>query len=147
MSKASHPCWLRLLLALLLLAAQLGTATAEPVVIVAAGQPLASLSADQVSDLFMGKISYRGGNTHLTPVDQAENSAVRDEFYRKLTGKDAAQITAYRARMLFTGRGEPPLESGDNAAVKRMVAAHPGLIGYIDRSAMDASVKVLLILR
>jgi hypothetical protein len=49
--------------------------------------------------------------------------------------------------MLFTGRGEPPLESGDNAAVKRMVAANPGLIGYIDRSAMDASVKVLLILR
>ncbi|MDG0835606.1 phosphate ABC transporter substrate-binding protein [Pelomonas saccharophila] len=131
----------------LLLAGQLGTAAAETVVIVAADQPLASLSAEQVGELFLGKIGSHNAGTRLTPIDQAENSTVREEFYRKLTGKDAAQLTAYRARMLFTGRGEPPLESGDNDAVKRMVAAHAGLIGYIDRSAMDASVKVLLILR
>jgi ABC-type phosphate transport system substrate-binding protein len=144
MGRATIP--FRPLLALLL-AGLSGAAAAETVVIVAADQPLASLSAEQVGDLFLGKIGSRSAGTHLVPVDQAENTAVRDEFYRKLVGKDAAQLTAYRARMLFTGRGEPPRESGDNEAVKRLVAANAGLIGYIDRSAMDASVKALLILR
>jgi len=147
MRRATTPSWLRRLLLALLLAGLSGTAAAETVVIVAADQPLTSLSAEQVSELFLGKIGSRNAGTRLTPVDQAESSAVREEFYRKLTGKDAAQLTAYRARMLFTGRGEPPLESGDNEAVKRMVATNAGMIGYIDRSAMDASGKVVLILR
>ena len=49
--------------------------------------------------------------------------------------------------MVFTGRGQPPREAPDNTAVKRMVADNPAMIGYIERSALDASVRPVLVLR
>jgi hypothetical protein len=49
--------------------------------------------------------------------------------------------------MLFTGRGQPPREAPDNAAVRKLVADNPSLIGYIDRSALDASVKPVLVIQ
>ena len=36
-----------------------------------------------------------------------------------------------------------PKEVGDSAAVKKAVAADPKAIGYIEKSAVDGSVKVL----
>jgi ABC-type phosphate transport system substrate-binding protein len=36
-----------------------------------------------------------------------------------------------------------PKEAGDSAAVKKAVAADPKAIGYIEKSAVDASVKVV----
>jgi hypothetical protein len=46
--------------------------------------------------------------------------------------------------MVFTGKGTPPKEVADDAAVKSFVATTPGAVGYIDESKVDASVKVLL---
>jgi ABC-type phosphate transport system substrate-binding protein len=36
-----------------------------------------------------------------------------------------------------------PKEAGDSAAVKKAVASDPKAIGYIEKSAVDASVKVI----
>jgi hypothetical protein len=47
--------------------------------------------------------------------------------------------------MIFTGRGQPPKEAPNSAAVRKLVADNPALIGYIDRSALDASVKPVLL--
>jgi hypothetical protein len=33
----------------------------------------------------------------------------------------------------------------DSIAVRKLVAANPNLIGYIDRSALDSSVKAVLL--
>jgi hypothetical protein len=35
----------------------------------------------------------------------------------------------------------------DSAAVRRRVADNPGLVGYIDRSALDASVRPVLVVQ
>ncbi|MFN3616423.1 MAG: hypothetical protein ACK4K3_01415 [Aquabacterium sp.] len=50
------------------------------------------------------------------------------------------------ARITFTGRGEPPIELPDAAAVKRAVASDPLAIGYIDAADVDRSVSVVLML-
>jgi hypothetical protein len=55
-------------------------------------------------------------------------------------------MNAYWARMLFTGRGQPPVESGDSAPIKRLIAENPNLIGYIDKKDLDVSVRSLLVL-
>lgn len=117
---------------------------ADVVVIVATRSAVKALTANQAADLFLGKASDFPGGGAATPIDQGEGSPARDAFYQKAAGKAPAQMKAYWARMLFTGRGEPPVESGDSAAVKRLVAANPGLVGYIDKDALDASVRVLL---
>jgi ABC-type phosphate transport system substrate-binding protein len=125
-------------LAALSLVAAAASAHAELVVIVnpAAG----ALSADQVSDIFLGR------NGSFTPVDQAEGSAVRNDFYKKATGRDPAQVKAVWSRLVFSGKAQPPKEYADAAAVKKAVAADPKAVGYIDKSALDGSVKAALTL-
>lgn len=124
-----------------------GQARADVVVIVSARSPAITLTADQVADIFLGRAATFPGGVQAIPVDQAEGSAVRDEFYRKSSGKAAAQMQAYWARMLFTGRGRPPVEMGGSVEVRRQVAENQHVIRYIDRSALDDSVRPVLILR
>lgn len=133
----------RALLGLALFAA-CGLAQAEVVVVVSAKSDVGALSSAQVSQIFLAKsVSFPGGGTAM-PVDQNEGAAVRNEFYTKVTGKDAAQLKAYWSQLLFTGKAQRPQKGADSEAVKKMVASKPGAIGYIEKSAVDASVKVVL---
>ena len=123
-----------------LLFAAFGAATvsnAEVVVVVHPSNSVASMSAAQVSDVFLGK------TTGLSPIDQAESSGVRSEFYQKVTGKDAAQVKAIWTRLIFTGKATPPKEVAASADVKKAVASDPKAIGYMEKAAVDESVKVV----
>jgi len=119
-------------------------ANAETVVIVAAGSPVTALTADQAADLFLGRANAFPSGGAATPVDQTDGSAVRDDFYNKVANKSGAQVKAYWAKLVFTGKGQPPKEVGDSAAVKGAVAGNPAAVGYVDKSVVDASVKVVL---
>lgn len=123
----------------LLAAGLLLAVSAQAADLVVVGNPAAAaLSKDQVADVFLGK------STAMTPVDQSEGSAVYAEFYRKATGRDIAQVKATWARLVFSGKAQAPKQLPDSAAVKRAVAADPKAVGYIEKTAVDASVKVLL---
>ncbi len=121
-----------------------GIAQAEVVVITNKASP--DLTKEQVSDIYMGKLSTLPGGVAAVPHDLPESSAVREEYYSKLTGKSAAQVKSYWAKMSFTGKGIPPKEAPNSADMKKIIAASPGAIGYIEKSAVDASVKTVLIL-
>ncbi len=126
-------------------AACLRAGAAELVVIVSAKSPVGSLRADQVADIFLGQIASFPGGQEAVALDQRIGAPARDEFYAKVTGKSAPLLKAYWSKMIFTGRGQPPQEVANSAAVRRMVAADPSLIGYIDKAALDASVKPVLV--
>ena len=121
-------------------------ATPDVVVVAARNSPISSLTVDQAIDVFLGRNSSLPGIGRVTPIDQPEGSPVRREFYEKAARKDAAQLKAYWARKIFTGKGEPPPEVESTAAVKRILAADPHAIGYIPESALDESVKPLLVI-
>ena len=133
-----------LLLALPMPGAAAGAA--ELVVIVSAKNPLAALRTDQVADIFLGQVGRFPDGGDAVALDQAIGSAQRDEFYAKVTARTPAQVKAYWSKMVFTGRGQPPREAPSSAAIRKLVADNPALIGYIDRSALDASVKPVLML-
>ena len=97
-----------------------------------------ALTKDQVADLFLGK------SQSLTPVDQNEGSAIYAEFYKKATGRDVAQVKSTWSRIVFSGKGEAPKQLADSAAVKKAVAADPKAVGYIEKSAVDGTVKAAL---
>jgi subtilisin family serine protease len=87
---------------------------------------------------------YLGRSTELKPLDLPESSAAHQYFYKKATDRDAAQVKAVWSRITFTGQGKPPKELADAAAVKKAVAADPKAIGYILKSDLDSTVKVIL---
>lgn len=93
-------------------------------------------SKEAVADIFLGK------SQDFVPHDLPEYSPIRTEFYQKAVGRDLNQMKAVWARIVFTGKGIAPKEFPDAAAVKKAVAANPKAIGYIDKAAADASVKI-----
>ena len=111
-------------------------AMAEVVVVVNPKAADSSMTKDQVAQYFLGKSSA------MTPVDQPEG-ALRTEFYKKVTDKDPSQAKALWSKLVFTGKATMPKEAPDSVAVKKAVAADPKAIGYIEKSAVDASVKVV----
>ena len=121
-----------------------GVATAGVVAVVSAQSPVTALSQGQITSIFLGKMSVLPSGESVVPIDQAEGSALRNEFYARVAGKSAAQIKAYWSKIIFTGRGQPPIELPDSVAVKQMVIENPRAIGYIDQSLVDDRVRVLL---
>jgi ABC-type phosphate transport system substrate-binding protein len=121
-----------------------GPAAADVVAVVSSKSSVTALSRNQVVDIFLGKASHFPGGEQAVPIDQVEGSAARDEFYAKFTGKSAAQIKAHWSKIIFTGRGQPPREVPNSIEVKKEVVQNPKAIGYIERSVVDGSVRVLL---
>ncbi len=137
----------RVILAVLLGAALSQAAAGELVVIVSSKSPVTSLRPEQVADIFLGQIANFPGGLEAVALDQSVGSPERDEFYNKVAAKTRPQVKAYWTKMIFTGRGQPPKEISGSEAVRKMVADNPSLIGYIDKSALDASVKTVLLVR
>lgn len=117
----------------------LGAGGATELVVI--GHPgAAALTRDQVADVYLGK------SQAALPLDLPEAAPARAEFYKKATGRDLAQVKSAWSRVVFTGRGQPPRELPDATAVKKAVASDTKAIGYIEKSAIDGSVKTLLTL-
>lgn len=118
-------------------------ASADVVVVVSAQNVNYALDKSDVEQIFLGKKSSFPDGTRAVPIDQNEGSASRAAFNEKVLGKTDSQLKAYWSRLIFTGKGTPPKESGNDADVKALVAQNPNLVGYIDDSAVDGSVKVV----
>ena len=117
---------------------------ADVVAVVSSKNPLASLSKSQVADIFLGKTVRFPDGTLAVPIDQEEGSAARDEFYATFAGKSPAQVKSHWTKIIFTGRGQPPRAASNSTEVIHLIAANPRAISYIERSAVDSSVKVLV---
>jgi len=117
---------------------------AEFVVVVGTKSPVAALTSEQAAQIFLGKVSTFPGGEAATPLDQVDGVPIRNEFYENLTNKTQKQVSTIRANMVFSGKGKPPKELPSSQDVKKAVAEMPGAIGYIEKSAVDGSVRVVL---
>lgn len=104
-------------------------AAAEDTVITHPGVQVASLSADDAKDFFLGrKSNWPDGSKVVVAI-------VKDhEGLSTLLGKSPSQFVTSWKKLVFTGKGVMP-EILDNAdAVSAFVAKTPGAIGYVDAS-------------
>ncbi|MDO9237948.1 MAG: hypothetical protein Q7U28_18165 [Aquabacterium sp.] len=120
-------------------------ASAQVAVIVNPKSALATMTPEQVGAIFMGKSATLPSGQTAVPADLPEANAARDQFYSKAAGKSPSQVKATWARLTFSGKATPPKEVATAADVKKHVAANPDAIGYIEKSAVDSTVKVVLI--
>jgi ABC-type phosphate transport system substrate-binding protein len=139
--KSAIPC------AALVLASNIlvNSATADTVVVVSSESTITRLSSLQVTDIFLGKVTRFPGGAPAVPIDQAEGSPGREEFYVSYAGKSSAQIKSYWAKIIFTGRGQPPKAAANSIEVRKLLAANPQAIGYIERSAVDSTVRIVVL--
>lgn len=119
-------------------------AVAQVAVVVGAKSTASALTTEQAAALFLGKSDQLPGVGTALLLDQAESNAVREQFYSKVAGKSGAQVKAAWSRLVFSGKATPPKELANSTEVKKMVANNANAVGYIEKSAVDSSVKVLV---
>jgi ABC-type phosphate transport system substrate-binding protein len=132
-----------LLTALFGLFAALPVSAEELVVIVNRANPTMELTHRQLVNLYMGRTQHYPNGTLALPVDQAPDSSARQTFYRVLVGKSVAEVNAYWAKLLFTGRASPPRSLVDTQMVLQVVRENRDVIGYIEERYVDDTVKVV----
>lgn len=123
-----------------------GPETGDPdavVIIVSAENPVQELSRDQVDAIFMGRSLLFPDGRRAVPVEQALGSEARSRFLSRILERSEAQVKAHWSRLVFTGRGRPPLDLQDSEAVLAHVASSDNAIGYVQRHQLDDSVRVV----
>lgn len=121
----------------LLLTLAVHQARADIVVIVSAQSTAPALSLEKISRIFQGKSNL------MTPVDISRPARIRREFYTKVVGMDDAQVMALWSKLVFTGKVAAPKQFTSGEAVVEAVAADPNVIGYVDSSFVNMTVKVI----
>lgn len=123
----------------LLLALIAAPAYAELVIVINPKNATSTMQPSQAAQFFLG------GSVTFIPLEQAENSPLRSEFYKKVLEKEPSQVQAIWSRIVFTGKGSPPKTFKSSNEVKKAISDNVNAIGYIEKSAVDDSVKVVTI--
>jgi len=113
------------------------------VVITSAASSVSKLDKEQVANLFLGKSSSYPDGSAAVPIEQTDGSAAHEEFHKTVTEKSASQLKSYWSKMIFSGKGTAPKEAASNSVLLKLLAGNPAMIAYIDKNAVDKSVKVV----
>ncbi|MDD4880546.1 MAG: hypothetical protein PHX10_03125 [Gallionellaceae bacterium] len=133
-----------LLLTLCLILLPRARAEADLVVVVNARNGIERLTLDSVINIFMGRYRQLPSGIPAQPVDQPDGRPEKARFYRLLVNKDLAEINAYWARLIFSGRTSPPYQAKSTAEILDRLARQPGAIAYIERNQADPRVRIVL---
>lgn len=124
---------------ILLLSLVMAGATQAGVVVI--GHPSSpDLDSSTIKKIYLGKAK----SLNIEAIDLEDGQPLKGEFHSAVTNKTEAQLQAYWAKKVFTGKGQPPKTQPSVSLMKSAVANSENSIGYIDESDVDASVKVLL---
>ncbi|NVJ61046.1 MAG: phosphate ABC transporter substrate-binding protein [Gammaproteobacteria bacterium] len=102
-----------------------------------------SVSQTDLTRMFLGKLKSFPGGGAVVPVNLPEGDSTTDEFNEKVLSKSASQLKAYWSKLVFTGKGTPPKTAASADEMLTLVANNPNLIGYVDASKVNGSVKVI----
>lgn len=116
---------------------------AELVVIVNTGVKVDKLSRDEVVNIFMGRYRKLSDGSSAQPLDIRDESLERQNFYKKLLDKSLAEINAYWARLIFSGRTTPPVVMDTQHDIIDKVSHDLGAIGYVERGNLSSKVKIV----
>jgi len=115
-------------------------------VVVNEANPVSSLSAREVSELFLKKKQRFAHGFRALPVDQTLDSPTRASFSKAVHNRDVDAVRSYWLKMAFSGLGSPPQELASDAEVLDFVAHNVGGIGYVSaQTPLVGAVKAIRI--
>jgi periplasmic binding family protein len=112
-------------------------------VVVHPDNPSITLDRDEVSRLFLKKITRWSDGRAAAPIDLVESAPARRAFSRDIHRRPAAAIKKYWQRMVFSGESAPPPEVAKDEEVLAMVRSNPGAIGYVSDEVTLRGVRIV----
>ena len=102
----------------------------------------ASVSADELKNVFLETRNRLADGSHVQPV-VAKGGPAHEAFLREYLGKNDSGLQAYYRSLVFTGKASMPKQAGSDAEMVAYVARTKGAIGYVSTQARTEGVKVL----
>ncbi|OEG74177.1 hypothetical protein BEL05_00835 [Shewanella colwelliana] len=115
----------------------------ELLVVVHKDNGIEQLTKAQVVDIFMGRYITFPNGQKAKAYDLAPKSNDKAQFYKLLVNRSEAQINAYWARLLFSGRSSPPVTVDSPERLVEALAQSPQGIAYIPSHYMTDKLKVV----
>lgn len=118
-------------------------ARAELVVVTSPTSGIERLSREELIHIYLGRYRLLPSGIPAEPLDLPASHEARARFYQQLVGKNLAEINAYWARLVFSGKTRPPRVVTDYPEALRAVREKPGVIAYVDEAQVDARLKIV----
>ena len=125
----------KIFISLLVLTALSAAPAARAEAIVIVGSDSGSVTLEELRKIYFQNGGRLQDGHVVAPLDYKEDSVEREQFYQRAFGRSKAQMKAYWAQRIFTGKGNPPrvVESAKEAA--EQVAKNSGsYIAYMKES-------------
>jgi ABC-type phosphate transport system substrate-binding protein len=119
-------------------------AFADVVVIVNAANPVHSMSAEEVSALYLARSRTFPSGEFALVFDQPRDSALRQQFFKLVANMAIGQVNTYWSRLMFSGQEMPPQSLPNEQAVIDIVRRNPGAIGYVSVPPKETGLRVVL---
>ena len=131
-------------LALFVCASRVEAQGSSFVVVVHESNPITSVRGDELSKMFLKKITVWRTKQPVVVVDQAETTKIRQQFCRDVHHRDLQSVQGYWQTQIFSGRAVPPQQRAGDSEVLAFVAGNPNAVGYVSAGAtLPPGVKVL----
>lgn len=118
-----------------------------PLAIFTANQDTPTITVGKAKMLFKGKVKRLGGKKFIL-VDWPNGSSHKVNFYQDLLGQTEAKLNAYRAKLIFSGKGFPPKISNEDTfqSLTKTMQSHKNAISYAPLSDISDEFKILFVL-
>jgi TonB family protein len=104
-----------------------------------------SISAEELTSIFLGETNTLKDGSHVEPVFEREG-AVHETFIKDFLRQTDASLHSHYGELVFTGKASMPKSFNSDAEVVDYVAKTRGAIGYVSFSASTDGVKVLAVM-
>ena len=116
------------------------------IVVVHESNPTTTISRDELSRIFLKKITVWRSKRPVTVVDQRETARVREQFTRTVHRREVSSVASFWQQQIFAGRAVPPAQRTNDADVMQFVANNPDAIGYVTVGAtLSPGVKAVVV--
>lgn len=112
-------------------------------VIVSKNSSINNITNKELSKIFLAK-TKRLPNDERALIVEGTNKELQLKFYKEITNKNEKQLKKYWAKMIFTGRGQPPKKMDSIEELIEFVNTNKNAISYIPSSFVNDDVKVIL---
>lgn len=121
-------------------------AVAEPIaVVVNHDNPKASVGAEELKAIYLGRRTEWSDGTTAQPIDQAPSAPGRAAFVAAVIGMSPARFAEHWVDQKVRGAGSAPPVATSPAAAVKLVSRVRGAVAFVPLSQVTPAVKVLAV--
>lgn len=105
-----------------------------------------NISKEKLKNIYLGNAKFYNGQ-RILPLDQMREDDDNIDFYRSLFKKPMSQIVSHWSRLIFTGKGQSPIEVTGQQQMLALIKANKNMIGYVDSKLIDDQISVVMTLK